>query len=377
MIAFAAAVVALSVGAVGSAPQVPTIALKPANAMLDAEFTIVAGIRELADGRVLITDEKENRLLVADFRANKVSPIARLGSGPGEYRRIGRLWAIAGDSTIVPDTHAARWLVLHGARVVATVPSNDPGLTPGRGGMLEGADAIGGVVTMVHGGHRFRRPTDKDSLRILRYDRNTKQTLEVGRITSPFERYGNMVVEVPLAEGAVSGPPRYPMGGKAQDQVAVFADGWIAFARVKPYRVDWCAPNDKCTTGPTIERLARMSDGDKRAYLELADARVYWRKTIKLEETVDWPEVLDPFHEPPGLDASALLPMPDGRVLIDRVPKAGGVHTRHDIIDRQGKLAAMIRLPLNERIAGFGTRTVYVISTDEFGLQYIRRHPWP
>jgi hypothetical protein len=361
-----------------SAAQVPVIALKPANASLAEEFTVVASIRELADGRVLITDERENRLVVADFRTSAVSPIARLGSGPGEYRRVGRLWAIPGDSTIVPDIQAARWLLLHGARVVATVPSNDPGLTPGRGGMLEGADAIGGVITLVHGGHRFRRPTDQDSMRIRRYDRYTKQTREIGRVTSPFERYGKMVIEVPAAEGVVAGPARYPMGGKARDQIAVFADGWIAFARVKPYRVDWCRPDGKCTTGPTIERFARMSDGDKRAYLAWADARVYWRKTIKLEETVDWPELLSPFHVPPqGLDASALLPMPDGRVLIDRVPQAGRVHSQHDIIDRQGKLVATLNLPLNERVIGFGARSVYIVSTDEFGLQRLRRHPWP
>jgi hypothetical protein len=67
------------------AQSVPVVRLSAPNARLDEEFTYVGSIRELANGRVLIADEKENRLFVADFAQRQVHQIGRVGSGPGEY----------------------------------------------------------------------------------------------------------------------------------------------------------------------------------------------------------------------------------------------------------------------------------------------------
>jgi hypothetical protein len=65
-----------------------TIQLKPATVRLAEEFTSIDQIRELADGRVLIVDGHENRLVVADLARGTVLPLSHLGSGPGEYRSL-------------------------------------------------------------------------------------------------------------------------------------------------------------------------------------------------------------------------------------------------------------------------------------------------
>lgn len=46
-------------------------ALQPANARLDEAFTRILSVRELSDGRVLVTDDRDNRLVVADMKAGQ------------------------------------------------------------------------------------------------------------------------------------------------------------------------------------------------------------------------------------------------------------------------------------------------------------------
>ncbi len=62
--------------------------LPPPNGSLHEEFVNVHSLRELSDGRVLVTERGVQRLLVADFRAGTVQVISRRGGGPGEYERL-------------------------------------------------------------------------------------------------------------------------------------------------------------------------------------------------------------------------------------------------------------------------------------------------
>jgi hypothetical protein len=38
---------------------------------------------------------------------------------------------------------------------------------------------------------------------------------------------------------------------------------------------------------------------------------------------------------------------------------------------------ASLELPADQHIVGFGARSIYVIVTDDDGLQHLQRHPWP
>ena len=73
----------------------------------------------------------------------------------------------------------------------------------------------------------------------------------------------------------------------------------------------------------------------------------------------------------------ALFPLPDGSVLIERLPTADAQWMRYDIVNRAGIVARQVRLPLGERIIGTGVESVYVTEIDDDGLHHLRRHPWP
>jgi hypothetical protein len=46
-------------------------------------------------------------------------------------------------------------------------------------------------------------------------------------------------------------------------------------------------------------------------------------------------------------------------------------------VNRRGGLDGQLVLATNERVVGFGARSVYLSVTDDDGIQRLRRHPWP
>jgi len=104
------------------------IALPAPDATLPAEFTLVSAVRELSDGRVLIVDWSEKKLVVADLAKGNVAQLGRNGSGPGEYLQPSTLLTLDGDSTLLPDSRNGRWLLLHGATIATTIGPESPAL---------------------------------------------------------------------------------------------------------------------------------------------------------------------------------------------------------------------------------------------------------
>jgi hypothetical protein len=71
---------ALLIGALSSAnAQTPVVRLGPPSATLTEDFSEIVAVRELSDGRLLIGDRREERIVVADFRAGSVTPTSRQG----------------------------------------------------------------------------------------------------------------------------------------------------------------------------------------------------------------------------------------------------------------------------------------------------------
>lgn len=95
------ATVAIAFTAVGTAvafQQAPrAIGLRPPDATLGEPFTSIYSVRELADGRVLISDySQDNPVDVADMASGRVRRVGNVGAGPREYRQAGRLFALPG-----------------------------------------------------------------------------------------------------------------------------------------------------------------------------------------------------------------------------------------------------------------------------------------
>jgi hypothetical protein len=106
-----------------------------------------------------------------------------------------------------------------------------------------------------------------------------------------------------------------------------------------------------------------MSVGERTAYAE----RNRWARNA-----TDWPDRLPPFDTPTSIFAS-----PDGLLVLKRLGSASERDTHYDVIDRTGVRRSQLVLRPNEHIVGFGATSVYVIETDDDGIQRLRRHPWP
>lgn len=347
----------------------PTVSLPAAKATLDVEFTRVAGLRELSDGRVLVTDAAERRLLVVDWATGSARQIGREGQGPGEYASLGALLALGGDSTLLVDRQAGRWLVLHRDSVVETVAADAPAIRGGARFPI-GADARGFVYATrsiardVGAGGLPMRIDSTLAVRIARHD-GAQDTLAVmaarpSRINTSGTRgrvgFSVEIVSNPLAAG---------------DQLAAFADGWVAIARVNPYRVDWVAPDGALQQGaPLPFQRQGVDEREKRSVLQReADQR--GGPPRDPEAVADWPAILPPFV------AGALTPAPDGRLWIKRLLRAGNERTTYEVVDRRGVLVARLTMRADEHLEGFGLNSLYTVLTDADGLQWLRRHPLP
>lgn len=343
------------------------IDLPPPNGTLNAEFSLAASVRELSDGRLLIVDRSEKKLLLANWSSANVTQIGRNGSGPGEYVQPSTLFALGGDSTLLPDVQNGRWLLLHGASIAATVGPDAPAI---RGGarLPLGADNQGHVIASRAIGAGSRAPAlpRRDSVLLVRVARATGRadTVEVLRarpatikVQGPAEKPTSVSVLInPLATG---------------ESAALFPDGWIAIARLDPYRVEWITPDGKRTRGSPLpyERVP-LDEREQRAFIERQAARTGGapREPSSFPE---WPAVMPPFL------STSLLIAPDGRLWIRRTPTAANPNPPYDVVDRTGELVARVRCGQDVEVIGFGAAAVYTVATDDNGIQRVQRRPLP
>lgn len=338
---------------------------------------MVSSVRELADGRILVADERENTVVVVDLTTKVTTKIGRNGSGPGEYRQVGRLWPMGADSTLLADRWAHRWLLLVGARIARSIEPHSLVVQAAGGGRLLGADALGNVIVQTSPSLR------SDSVSVVRVNRATAERAAIAKMTSweARQRATNSDDRLSTSPRNSSGD-RYAIPLIDTEQIAVFADGWVAIARNNPYRVDWCRPRERCRAGPTIQALRpEMTQEAKQMFLDFVTLTKRsvggFRRVWPLERTVGWPATLPPFVEPPlRLDASALAAAPDGRLLVHRLASRVSEETRYDVVNRRGNTELQLTLARDQRVVGFGMKCIYIVSVDADGVQRISRHAW-
>lgn len=370
---FVALVCAMSSSMAAQRPVI--IRLPPADVRLETAFTAITSIRELSDGRILVTDPRDLQLVVADLRTGDVKQISRRGGGPGEYGLAAPLHAIAGDSSLMSDFMQRRVLLLDQDKIVATVAA-DNAVIRATQGFIRFADRLGNVVSQKSPDPPEGQSTTstKDSTAVIRVARGT------GRVDTLA-----MVLDRPTvrtitrdAKGDVTASSARPLRLRVGEQFMLHPDGWLAVVRIKPFRVDWRSPNGRWTLGaPLPVPVIRMSDREKQASLARTARSMAANPSStplppELRTPVDdWPEVM-----PPYLQGEASF-SPEGHVIIRRQPSADHPGVSYFVVDRRGRLAGMIEMKDNERIFAPGARSVYVVETDADDLRYIRRHPWP
>ncbi len=342
--------------------------LKPASATLDREFSAIGSMRELADGQVLVTDEGENLLLVVHMTRGTATAVSTVGGGPGEYRKVGLLVPMPGDSTLMPDAGSMeRWLLLSGARVVATVTAADSAMRVA-GVRVVGADVTGNVLASKHRpGTPSADGTSLGEVLFLRVARSS------GRVDT-LARGSGLLSKLMPSSGAGTTMRRMSLLARysVPEQALMFPDGWVAVARQSPYRIEWYPPGGgPVRRGPVAPWTApRITEAEKRAW----DARVLARsgRTPQVGAVdVPWAEVVPPYRN------DGLLRLPDGGVLVQKAEWSGSQSREYDLFDRAGIRTAVLRLLRKERILGFGRTSAYVVTSDEDGIERLSRHPWP
>ncbi|HEX7024354.1 MAG TPA: hypothetical protein VF187_06015 [Gemmatimonadales bacterium] len=354
--------------AVAAGQAVPAVRLGAATGRLEAEFTSISSVRELHDGRVILSDPRDRGLVLVDFRTGRVEAIGRKGQGPGEYGLAGPVRATRGDSSIMFDLTSRRWLMLDGPRIVATLSADVPAVAATQG-LATGADSLGFVITV----RSPRMPAGvivygkRDSTNVVRINRATGAETIIARTRqSPSRIETDQDARGRILSMRVRRPPLV-----VGEEALLFPDGWLAVARLEPYRVDWRTPRGQWRQGKALPvPVVRLDAREKRAYMErIAGAA---NQPPKSPDTVtDWPEEIAPFQ--PG----SLLGADDGRLILFRQRTADHPESRYDIVDRQGRLQGLLTLPENERIVGFGRGTVYTALAEEDGIQRLVRYAWP
>ena len=340
--------------------------LRPATARLDEEFTRIVGLRELGDGRVLVADAGDKRLVVIDFARNRVVQIGREGNGPGEYAQVSLLASLGPDSTLMPDAANRRWLVLINDRIVRTVPAEHPAISASRGAVRSTDERGHGVTTtpppIRSGGQTMGKG---DSIAVLLVTLSSGAVDTVARLrTAPLAVWTELDNAGKVTRAGLTYPPL-----SVGEESLLFPDGWLAVARLDPYRVDWRTPEGRWISGAPLPFVERPVDArERQAYLARRTATVGRPVTAPPDES--WPSTIPPFQPLP------LLAAPDGSLLILRTPAAEHPGNRYDRIDRLGRLIGWVELPAAERLVAIGVRGAYVVSTDADGIQRLQRHPW-
>jgi hypothetical protein len=362
----------------GSVPR--NIVLARANATVKEKFSSVGSVRELQDGRVLVTDKRDNLVYIVDFTGStNAQPLGRRGKGPGEYEQVGRLWPLGGDSTLMLEPMMRRGLIFNGSQVVHTVSATSPLLT-----LIEkplsiflGRDGKGAILAQVMSIGKAG-PNPADSMLLVRAEANGSKVDTLARMSSVFGMAASAGSQVSAAGGAGAGrAARYAVNLQSRDQAALFPDGAVAIVRANPYRVDWCLPTGRCQQGAVSEQSkTRISDDAKEAIL------LWWSQTSvtligrHASEMTGWPAVLPAFVVGGNFDDTAVRPEPRGNVLVERVPTKLPAGSTYDIVDRDGRRIAVVRLDVHQRIVGFGTQSVFTVDIDSDGLQSLKRHDW-
>ncbi len=339
--------------------------LGPATARLAEPFSDIAAVRELRDGRLLVLDGKEQRIVVADLTSGKITPIGAKGRGPGEFLRALRFLALPHDTTWVVDGQGGRVLVIGPDAtpigVVTTFPSpaSDSGISTNA---LRAADASGRLYYVKpQAPMNPDNPTAPDSTRIMQYDRRRGSVASWGMAALQqtkinVQRSGKQITAIDIMRTPFS----------VGDEWDVNAAGQLVIVRRDPYRVEVLSPGRAPAAGPVISAKRRaVTDADKTEYL----ASVPNGASIK-RETVPWPELMPIF-------LTRALVLTDREAWVRRSAPAESEVATHDVFDLQGRRVAGLTMPSSVRVLLVTARGVYVARSDEDGLQYVERHALP
>jgi hypothetical protein len=356
-----------------SAQSVERTSLTAPTAEFPEPFSSISGLRELSDGRVMISDRLEKAVRILDFESGTMREIGRVGSGPGEYQMPADLLPLAADSTMLVDFGNMRLTVIGpDGRMLhsSSMQQRDRFLNP------TGSDAQGRLYFDDFGSFQAGPGGLPDKAAVLRWDLSADVFDTVGFMPRP---------EVRTVSSVASGGGQFRMGRmsplEARDAWSVGPDGRLAVARAEPYRVEWQQAGGETITGPTVAYdPVRVTDADKENFASRVSGTAVMitsggegsgSRTMTIPpsdaDELDWPEVK------PAFPRSGISVAPDGTAWVRRYV-AHGDPELYDVFDESGNRIKQVVLPAGRTLQGFGNGCVYLVRIDEDDLQWIERY---
>lgn len=358
-------------------------ALAPPLAVLSHEFGRITNVRELSDGRVLVADGIDKQIVIADFATQRVAQVGSVGNGPGEYVNAGVLHPLGGDTTLSMDAQTRRWLMLVGDRVAMTIPPDHPAVVATKGAFAastRGGQLVTAFYEPLMPGIREIGVADSMVIAIASFATGRLDTVAAARrIHQTYTGF-----DVPGARPFYFTSRQAFAAGEDFD---IAPNGWLAVARLDPYRVDWRAPDGRVVRGQPIpydavrmnekekafyrQRFANQLNGPRAFPTELSASQREAVRAGMTRQYNDFPTVMPPFTQP------AIVAMSDDEAFIWRTPSVEDRGYVFDVVDHHGRLVARLHMERGERIIGTGRHCVYVAAEDEDGLDHLRKHVWP
>jgi hypothetical protein len=344
------------VATAGAQAPTPTITLARPQVEFPDGFSSIRGFRELSDGRVIVSDQRENRVVLVNLARGTGTNIGRKGQGPDEFNINLELHAMAGDTTYLTDIERRFLVITPGGGTAGTVRFP--------------AGASSSPLAIDRAGRAYFPPlfistngAAADSAPMVRID------LRSGKADTLFYRQ-----PAPRRDPAA---PINPYGPR--DLWVVAPDGCIARVSVDDYRVTWYEPDGRVVQGAPIpyEKVPVVAR-DKEEHRQLlrrnpgvGTARVSMSGTAPPPLKEEWPS-----HKPPFV-GNAVLAAPSGELWVQRTVPAGEKKPLYDVIDRAGRLTRRIILPPDTKVIGFGAKSVYLARFDDVDLMYLQRYAMP
>lgn len=358
--------------------QPALVPLRAPTATLDHDFSQVRGVRELPDGRVLITDRLEEKLYVASFSTGALVSISRPGRGPLEFHLPTALIPFTGDSTLLVDEGNSRLAVIGpDLRVHRSFALRLPGIGFPLG--TRGVDAQGRFYVQIPGWISNARERG-DSVWLVRFDASRQRVDTLATLkgtTSPPARNGRQL-----------GIPFVPFA--AQDNWMVLPDGRVALVRSTPYHVEWRAPDGRLTRGTTVAHTPiRVTMDDRIAFtrsfianspiggrdpsggMSAAPAELLTDRSIReIAEYNTFADAMGPF--------TGAVPLVDatGALWVERTVRVG-TSGEWDVFDAGGRPVRRVAIPVGRRLVGLGRGTAYLVAVDEDGIERLERYAIP
>jgi hypothetical protein len=347
--------------------QVPSVPLGAAEARSSEAFTSIFAVREMSDGRVLVTDNLDNAIRIVDLDRGTVRELGRRGRGPREYLSAHTILNGSGDTILVADNAQRRFVQIVNGEIVSTVAQ----------------PAILRAVS------NFSAPLADMSGRVY-FDVSNIEFRDAGMVEhdgfvirwSPGASRLDTLSTLPV----IAQPPH--MGYRPfvfRSAWGLTPDGSVAVVTADPYRVTWFR-NGGNRTGPTIayERVtidAAERDAERVAFSRRGRGGLRFQGRDHARESAPDPELrrqipddVFPRFKPPFIERRVLV-SPAGEVWIPRAGRWNATSDIIDIVDPESRLVRRVHLPTGHRVVGFGSRAIYLAARDEFDLQWLERIP--